>query len=174
MTSPSQRRRLLLLLAVVSAGLHFYRLSEPRSVVFDEVWFGDFVNAYTGSGAYFLDVHPPHAKLLIAGVAALGGYHGEQEFSAIHHPITAVSPALLRFVPALAGTLIPLLVFGLLIQLHGQQLGSAIRRSGDRARQLPLDPDADHRDRRRDAGGHARCAFVLPRGRSRRADGPTG
>ena len=41
MTSPSQRRRLLLLLAVVSAGLHFYRLSEPRSVVFDEVWFGD-------------------------------------------------------------------------------------------------------------------------------------
>jgi dolichyl-phosphate-mannose-protein mannosyltransferase len=94
--------------------------------VFDEVWFGDFVNAYTGSGAYFLDIHPPHAKLLIAAVAALGGYRGEQEFPAIHHAITAVSPALLRFVPALAGALIPLLVFGLLIQLQASDWGALV------------------------------------------------
>jgi dolichyl-phosphate-mannose-protein mannosyltransferase len=126
MAVPTRRRRLLLLLAMVSAGLHFYRLSEPRSVVFDEVWFGDFVNAYTGSHAYFFDVHPPHAKLLVAGVAALGGYRGGQGFASIHTPIDQVSPALLRFVPALAGSLIPLIVFALLIQLGASEWGALV------------------------------------------------
>ncbi len=106
--------------------LHFFRLSEPRSVVFDESWFGEFVNAYVSSGAYFFDVHPPHAKLLVAGAAALGGYRGDQEFGAIHRPITKVSPALLRLVPALAGTLIPLLVFALLIQLQASDWGALL------------------------------------------------
>lgn len=110
------RTRLLLLLAAVTAWLHFFRLSEPPSVVFDEVHFGRFVSAYS-SGEYFFDIHPPHAKLLVAGAAALGGYRGTQDFAVIHRRITEVSPAMLRCVPALAGSLVPLLAFALLSQL---------------------------------------------------------
>ena len=121
-----RRTRLLLLIAAITVPLHFFRLSEPRSVVFDEVHFGQFLNAYTGSGAYFFDIHPPHAKLVAAGVAALGGYRGDQDFDAIHRRITKVSPALLRFVPALAGALIPLLVFVLLVQLGASEWGALV------------------------------------------------
>lgn len=114
------RRRntsLLVILLALSAVLHFFRLSEPRGVVFDEVYFGGFVDAYCCSGQYIFDIHPPHPKLLIAGVAALGGYRGGQRFQDLGEPFTAVSPALLRLVPALAGTLLPALLFVLLLQL---------------------------------------------------------
>jgi dolichyl-phosphate-mannose--protein O-mannosyl transferase len=105
---------LLLSLLALSAALHFFRLSEPDTVVFDEVHFGSYVNAYCGDGAYFFDIHPPHAKLLIAALAAVGGYRGQQSFDVIHAPIDQVSPALLRLGPALAGTALPLVIFGLL------------------------------------------------------------
>ena len=86
-------------------------------MVFDEVHFGGFVTAYLGDHGYFFDIHPPHAKLLIAGVAALGGYRGAQPFKDLDQPIEKVSPALLRLAPACSGILLPLVVFGLLLQL---------------------------------------------------------
>ena len=111
MTSPL---RLLLVLSVV---LHFYKLGEPSQIVFGEVHFGGYVNAYCGDGRYFFDIHPPHAKLLIAGAAALGGYAGEQDYAKADAPITKVSPALLRLVPALFGTLLPFIGFAFLREL---------------------------------------------------------
>ncbi|HET6146795.1 MAG TPA: phospholipid carrier-dependent glycosyltransferase, partial [Polyangia bacterium] len=114
------------MIAAVTAPLHFYQLSEPRSVVFDEVHFGRMINAYTTTGEYFFELHPPAAKLLIAGAVKLGGYRGGQRFPMIHWPITNVSPALLRGVPALAGTLIPLLMFALLVQLGASDFGALI------------------------------------------------
>jgi dolichyl-phosphate-mannose--protein O-mannosyl transferase len=117
--------RPLAALLVLSAGLHLFRLSEPRRVVFDEVHFGAFISAYCGDGRYFFDIHPPHAKLLIAGVAALGGYRGGQAFEELNQPLTEVSPALLRLAPALAGTLVPLLLFLLMRQL-GASIAAAL------------------------------------------------
>ena len=105
-----QRTQLLLILFALSAALHFFKLSEPRYVVFDEVHFGGFINDYH-DGRLFFDIHPPHAKLLIAGAAVAGGYRGDQDFQKLGDPITEVSPALLRLVPAIAGTLIPLVLF---------------------------------------------------------------
>lgn len=114
---PAQRTRLVLVLLALGALLHLYRLAEPRRVVFDEVHFGGFVTNYLGDHSYFFDIHPPHAKLLIAGVAALGGYRGSQTFENLDQPIEKVSPALLRLVPALSGILLPLVLFALLLQL---------------------------------------------------------
>jgi dolichyl-phosphate-mannose-protein mannosyltransferase len=108
---------LLLVLLVVGLLLHFFRISDPREVVFDEVHFGRFVNAYLDSHAYYFDVHPPHGKLLIAGVASLGGYEGNQSFARIHEPYKEVRPLLMRLVPALSGVAIPLLAFVILMQL---------------------------------------------------------
>jgi dolichyl-phosphate-mannose--protein O-mannosyl transferase len=114
---PGPRTRLALVLLALGALLHLYRLDEPRRVVFDEVHFGGFVTNYLGDHRYFFDIHPPHAKLLIAGVAAAGGYRGEQPFKDLDQAIEKVSPALLRFVPALSGILLPLVLFALLLQL---------------------------------------------------------
>ncbi|MBI3421301.1 MAG: phospholipid carrier-dependent glycosyltransferase, partial [Candidatus Sungbacteria bacterium] len=51
----------LWLLTTASIGLHFTALDYPRQVVFDEVHFGKFVNAYCCTKERFFDIHPPHA-----------------------------------------------------------------------------------------------------------------
>jgi dolichyl-phosphate-mannose-protein mannosyltransferase len=98
--------------------MHLVGLSHPGSVVFDEVHFGDFATAYCCSHRYFFDIHPPHAKLLVAGVARLLGYAGGQSFESIGQPYLG-SAIPLRLVPALAGTTLPILFFIILRQLGG-------------------------------------------------------
>ena len=105
------------LLLAASAVTHFMWLSYPHEVVFDEVHFGKFVTAYCCTGERFFDIHPPHAKLLIAGAAKLTGFHGGLSFAEIGQTYGSISPLSLRLMPALAGTFLPLLVFVLLLQL---------------------------------------------------------
>ncbi|GMM32374.1 dolichyl-phosphate-mannose-protein mannosyltransferase [Martiniozyma asiatica (nom. inval.)] len=57
-------------------------LETPDSVVFDEVHFGGFAKKYIKQ-AFFMDVHPPLAKLLFALVAYLGGFKGNFDFKSI-------------------------------------------------------------------------------------------
>ena len=116
----------LLLVFALAAPLHFYRLDEPRAVIFDEVHFGGFVNAYCCTGEYFFDIHPPHAKLIVAGAAAVLGYRGDQSFANINEPMDATSPLLFRIVPALAGSLIPVLVCGFLLQLGASRMAALL------------------------------------------------
>ncbi len=111
----------LLAVLLVSGALHFAWLSHPDSVIFDEIHFGKFVNAYCCSHERIFDLHPPHAKLLIAGGARLLGYRGGVEFRAIDDPYGDVSPFPVRFVPALAGTFLPLIVYTLMLQLGGSR-----------------------------------------------------
>ncbi|KAJ3449591.1 dolichyl-phosphate-mannose--protein mannosyltransferase [Anaeramoeba flamelloides] len=59
-----------LLLFGISFSVHFWRLSEPNKVVFDEVHFGKFVSWYM-TGEYFFDIHPPLAKLVQSSVAKM-------------------------------------------------------------------------------------------------------
>jgi dolichyl-phosphate-mannose-protein mannosyltransferase len=112
-----EKKWLIVILLAVGFVTQFMWLSYPREVIFDEVHFGKFVTAYCCTGERFFDIHPPHAKLLIAGVAYLSGYEGGLSFSNISQPYGDVSPIGLRLVPAIAGTLLPLLVFVLLRQL---------------------------------------------------------
>ena len=49
---------------------------------FDEVHFGRFAGKYIKS-SYFVDVHPPLAKLLITLAGFLFGYDGEFDFKDI-------------------------------------------------------------------------------------------
>jgi dolichyl-phosphate-mannose-protein mannosyltransferase len=119
--SPTLRTRAdalpLLILLLLSAAVRLPGLSHPGSVVFDEVHFGSFASAYCCNHEYFFDPHPPHAKLLIAGVARLLGYRGGPAFDHIGESYGEISPVPLRLAPALAGTLLPLIIFGVLRQL---------------------------------------------------------
>lgn len=105
---------LLLLLGVVT---HLLFLARPRQVVFDEVHFGKFITAYCCTGERFFDIHPPHAKLLVAGGAYLFGYRGGFDFDHIGEAYGDIPVFALRLMPALTGVFIPLVLFGILRQL---------------------------------------------------------
>ncbi|MGH7927768.1 MAG: phospholipid carrier-dependent glycosyltransferase, partial [Candidatus Binatia bacterium] len=112
----STRNLLAITLLFLGLAVRFVNLDYPRQVVFDEVHFGKFINSYCCTRENFFDIHPPHGKLLIAAAARLGGYLGEAEFTHIgeQYPSqTAVSA--LRALPALAGGILPLVIFMLLL-----------------------------------------------------------
>ncbi|ORZ00590.1 glycosyltransferase family 39 protein [Syncephalastrum racemosum] len=78
-------------LSCLSLAIRLYKIADPPEVVFDEVHFGTFANHYL-HGRFFVDVHPPLAKLLITFVAWLSGYRGEFDFSTIGNQYTADVP----------------------------------------------------------------------------------
>lgn len=90
----------------------FFLFGYPNQAVFDEVYFGKFVGAYF-SGAYYFDIHPPFAKLLIATFAKLMGYNPTSSFAAIGTTFTDSGYLYLRFLPSLAGALLPLVLFSI-------------------------------------------------------------
>ncbi|WFC99717.1 dolichyl-phosphate-mannose--protein mannosyltransferase [Malassezia yamatoensis] len=62
--------------------VRFWRLDRPSSVVFDEVHFGGFAAKYI-KRKFFMDVHPPLAKLLITFAAWVHGFKGNFNFNEI-------------------------------------------------------------------------------------------
>lgn len=76
---------------------------------FDEVHFGKFASKYIKT-QYYVDVHPPLAKLLITLAAFVFGYDGNFDFKDIGKPFEANVPYIaMRMVPALLGLfLIPI------------------------------------------------------------------
>jgi len=109
------------LLLLLGALTHFAGLTHPRQVVFDEVTFGKYVAAYCCTHERIFDVHPPHGKLLIAAAAKLGMFTGSFTFDRIGAPYGEQPLLALRFMPALAGTLIPVLFYLFLIQLNASR-----------------------------------------------------
>ena len=65
----------IVLVTFISLVTRIWLLWKPEQVVFDEVHFGNFTNWYI-ERSFFFDIHPPLAKLLMAGVAKLSGYPG--------------------------------------------------------------------------------------------------
>ena len=118
-------RRALVVVIVLSAIVHFVGLTYPRQVVFDEVHWGQSVNAYCCNGQRQFDVHPPHGKLLITLGAVLGGYKGDLTFDRIGQPFTDQPVFFLRLMPALAGIAIAPL-FLLLLRYLGASLPAAL------------------------------------------------
>jgi dolichyl-phosphate-mannose-protein mannosyltransferase len=110
------RQRIIFLL-VVGTLLHFIDLAEPRSVIFDEVHFGKFISSYCCTGSNIFDIHPPHAKLLIAAAARIGGYDGNFDFQRIGEDYGNTSIFWIRFLPAVWGTLIPVAFLYLLMMM---------------------------------------------------------
>lgn len=87
-------------------------ISYPNAIVFDEVYFRDYALRYQ-SGSYYFDLHPPLGKLLLGAWAILIGEHT---------PATSTDPAVgLRFLPALAGTALVLVVYQLLRELSASR-----------------------------------------------------
>ncbi|OHS96069.1 Dolichyl-phosphate-mannose-protein mannosyltransferase [Tritrichomonas foetus] len=71
---------LLFFILIVSFIIRYWRISLPSSVVFDEVYFGNFSNFYIKSQFYY-DIHPPLAKILMFVIANLSEYDGSINFN---------------------------------------------------------------------------------------------
>lgn len=109
----------ILILLVAAVATRFIGLSTPNEVVFDEVHFGKFVTAYCCTGERVFDIHPPHAKLLIAGVGRIVGYTGGFSFDHIGQEFGTVPVWALRVWPAVMGVVLPMLLFGLVRLVRG-------------------------------------------------------
>ncbi|KAF9449496.1 glycosyltransferase family 39 protein [Macrolepiota fuliginosa MF-IS2] len=94
--------KLLFLIILVACAVRLFRLSKPNSVVFDEVHFGKFASKYIKS-QYFVDVHPPLAKLLITLAGFVFGYNGHFDFKDIGKLYEHVPYVAMRMVPATLG-----------------------------------------------------------------------
>lgn len=94
--------KLLILVVFMAAFVRFFKLSAPDSVVFDEVHFGKFASKYIKT-QYFVDVHPPLAKLLITLSAFVFGYDGQFDFKDIGKVYEEVPYIAMRTLPAMLG-----------------------------------------------------------------------
>nr|CAG8580921.1 5956_t:CDS:2 [Entrophospora candida] len=100
----------LIVLVIVAMIVRLYKISQPTSVVFDEVHFGGFASKYA-RGRFFMDVHPPLAKLLITFAGLLGGFDGSFDFKEIGKDYleSEVPYVAMRLMPAILGIfLIPI------------------------------------------------------------------
>ncbi|KAJ2643580.1 Dolichyl-phosphate-mannose--protein mannosyltransferase 1, partial [Coemansia sp. RSA 1285] len=92
------------IIVILAAYVRLWRLSNPTSVVFDEVHFGKFAGKYI-NGTYFFDVHPPLAKMMFAAVGKAAGYDGIFNFKEIglDYISAGVPYVAMRLLPALLG-----------------------------------------------------------------------
>ncbi|GAB7353555.1 hypothetical protein MBLNU459_g3989t1 [Dothideomycetes sp. NU459] len=93
-------------LTLVGMFVRLFRIYQPTSVVFDEVHFGGFASKYI-KGKFFMDVHPPLAKLLLTLAGWLAGFDGEFDFKDIGKDYVEprVPYVSMRLLPALMGVM---------------------------------------------------------------------
>lgn len=109
---PSRDYRFIGLLTLLAAFVRLYRIHQPSSVVFDEVHFGGFASKYI-KGRFFMDVHPPLAKLLLTLAGWLAGFDGEFDFKDIGKDYLepGVPYVAMRLVPAIMGVMTVPIIF---------------------------------------------------------------
>ena len=127
---PGSDFQILLAVTLVAFGVRLFRIYQPSSVVFDEVHFGGFASKYI-KGKFFMDVHPPLAKLLITLAGWLAGYDGEFDFKDIGKDYLepGVPYVAMRLLPAILGVMTIPIMF-LTLKAAGCKTMTAVLGSG--------------------------------------------
>lgn len=130
---PVSDYQVMLGVTILGAIIRLFRIYQPSSVVFDEVQyvafyctppsilfpaneyspsFGGFASKYI-KGKFFMDVHPPLAKLLITLFGWLAGFNGDFDFKEIGKDYVepGVPYVAMRMFPAICGILLVPVVF---------------------------------------------------------------
>ncbi|XP_061459847.1 protein O-mannosyl-transferase 1 isoform X1 [Rhineura floridana] len=120
----------LMALAVVGLISRLWALSYPRAVVFDEVYYGQFLSLYMKRIFFVDDSGPPFGHLLLAFGGYIGGFDGNFLWNRIGAEYNSNVPVWsLRLLPALAGALCVPLAYQILVELrysHIVALGAAL------------------------------------------------
>jgi dolichyl-phosphate-mannose--protein O-mannosyl transferase len=96
--------------------LHFLYFEHPSQVVFDEIWYGRHVNDYV-RGTFHFDGHPPLARMTIGLFSKMLGYPPTFTFENIGQQFPDKGYLILRFLPSVAGSLLPLIIYLILLEL---------------------------------------------------------
>ncbi|OGM98757.1 MAG: hypothetical protein A2915_04735 [Candidatus Yanofskybacteria bacterium RIFCSPLOWO2_01_FULL_41_34] len=122
----------LLIITLLSATTHFAFFSYPNQTVFDEVHFGKFISGYY-THEYYFDIHPPLGKLMVAGFAKIFDFKPDLpdgkagfSFAQIGEKFPDEKYLALRFLPSLAGALLPVVIFLLALQLKFTPIGAFV------------------------------------------------
>ncbi|KAJ7418252.1 Protein O-mannosyl-transferase 1 [Pitangus sulphuratus] len=109
----------LVALTVMGLITRLWGLCYPRAVVFDEVYYGQFVSLYMKRIFFVDDSGPPFGHMLLALGGYLGGFDGNFLWNRIGAEYTMNVPVWsLRLLPALAGALCVPLAYQILVELH--------------------------------------------------------
>lgn len=126
MTRGRGEKFLILILLVLAIGTRFWNFGQPAELVFDEVYFSQFPAHYF-TGEYYFDIHPPLAKLMLAGLASFFGYAPPSnfDFSTIGNKFPEEGKGFfyfLRFVIALFGVILVGAIYWLSKQIFSSKL----------------------------------------------------
>ncbi|KAG8277701.1 Protein O-mannosyl-transferase 1 [Homalodisca vitripennis] len=114
------------ILFIAAIATRFYKLEQPRHIVFDELHYGKYVSLYMKRTFYF-DSHPPFGKQLIAAVAYLAGFDGNFRFERIGSQYSSQVPLFaLRLIPALCGSLLVPAAYYLILELGCSQWAAGL------------------------------------------------
>nr|XP_048678542.1 protein O-mannosyl-transferase 1 isoform X2 [Caretta caretta] len=109
----------LVALTVMGLVNRLWALSYPRAVVFDEVYYGQFVSLYMKRIFFVDDSGPPFGHMLLAFGGYLGGFDGNFLWNRIGAEYSMNVPVWsLRLLPALTGALCVPLAYQILVELH--------------------------------------------------------
>ncbi|XP_028312223.1 protein O-mannosyl-transferase 1 isoform X2 [Gouania willdenowi] len=116
---------LLLVLSALSLWTRLSHLSSPRAVVFDEVYYGQFVSLYMKRVFFVDDSGPVLGHMILALGAYLGGFDGNFAWNRIgaEYP-SGVCVWSLRLIPAICGALCVPLGYLLTLELHCSHLSA--------------------------------------------------
>ena len=121
-----------MIITLLSATTHFAFFSYPNQTVFDEVHFGKFISGYY-THEYYFDIHPPLGKLMVAGFAKIFDFKPDLpdgkagfSFAQIGEKFPDEKYLALRFLPSLAGALLPVVIFLLALQLKFTPIGAFV------------------------------------------------
>ena len=96
----------------------FYKLHFPPAILFDEVHFVSMAQWYV-KRSYFFDIHPPLAKLCLAGIVWLTGFHVDEPYRDIGKVYLHNGYILMRSWQALHGALLPIIAYFTVKELKG-------------------------------------------------------
>nr|XP_056716346.1 protein O-mannosyl-transferase 1 [Euleptes europaea] len=113
----------LLVLAVAGLISRLWSLSYPQAVVFDEVYYGQFLSLYMKQIFFVDDSGPPFGHMLLAFGGYLGGFDGNFLWNRIGAEYSSNVPIwTLRLLPAVAGALCVPLAYQILVELRFSHL----------------------------------------------------
>nr|XP_051685571.1 protein O-mannosyl-transferase 1 isoform X2 [Oryctolagus cuniculus] len=111
----------LSVVALAAAGLlsRLWQLAYPRAVVFDEVYYGQYISFYMKRVFFLDDSGPPFGHMLLALGGYMGGFDGNFMWNRIGAEYSPNVPVWsLRLLPALAGALSVPLAYQIVAELH--------------------------------------------------------
>ncbi len=106
----------IVIIMALSLMVHFLYFGHPNEVVFDEVWYGRHVNDYINETFHF-DGHPPLGRMTVAGFAKIFNYKPSTSFLNIGEKFPDKQYMILRFLPSLAGAILPVIIFLIMQEL---------------------------------------------------------